>query len=132
MVFDVSLLSFLLFVFDPKRFRLLIFASIRVNQQLYFLLLGSVWLVFFLFFTSYINNVILSVIFFSSSSFSQTFLHQINLLLLLFWVLLNNFTKFAICQGHSLHFAICCKINWREVVHLIVWAAFVPCCIFVF
>lgn len=43
---------------------------------------------------------------------------------------LEGFTKTAICQGHRLHFAICCKIKLGEVVYLPLYVLSVPSNIF--
>lgn len=56
----------------------------------------------------------------------------IRLLLSLFRIVLEGFTKTAICQGHRLHFAICCKIKLGEVVYLSLFGLPLPSTIFPF
>lgn len=122
--FDVSLLSFPLFLFDPEKFRSLIFyKSVRFNSWLHSLKAIRLTLQVYYLFTRLffrlsfadIRLEILSRLCVPASTISVP-LNLIRLLLSLFQILPEGFTKTAICQGHRLHFAICCKIKLGEVV----------------
>lgn len=57
-------------------------------------------------------------------------LNLIRLLLSLFRIVLEGFTKTEICQGHRSHFAICCKIKLGEVVYFSLFGLLLPSTIF--
>lgn len=59
-------------------------------------------------------------------------LNLIRLLFSLFRIVLEGFTKTAICQGHRLHFAICCKIKLGEVVYFSLFGLPLPSTTFLF
>lgn len=112
---EIFFLSFHSLLCDPEKFRLLIFyTSVRFNS------------------TFQTPTVFMSIVsFYSTQLFSFTYLPlqplssasavwlppNLHVCFSLFWRVLEGFTKTAICQGHGLHFAICCQIKLGEVVH---------------
>lgn len=116
------------FLFDPEKFRLLTFCkSVGSNSWLHVLNSHSVFMsIYSAQLSSLSCSDILSLPFLysafrrfnSSQPHPSGFSH-------FFWIVLQGFTKTAICQGHRLHFAICCKIKLGGgCVSLIVWAAY--------
>lgn len=131
MLFDVSLPSSHLFLFDPQKFRLLIFCkSVSFNSWLHFL--SSLTVFCFLFSSTFQLHPLryLSPASLYSASVCSVPLYLIRLLLSLFRIVLEGFTKTAICQGHRLHFAICCKIKLGDVVYLALFGLPLPSAIF--
>lgn len=139
MVFDISLLSFFFFLahfhFDPEKFTLLIFCK---PVRFFLSLTPSPSLSFSPLFnsTSQPPSPQLDICLFPSLLFclrhfnfhptsSVCFPH-------FFRIALEGFTKTAICQGHRLHFAICCKIKLGEVVYLSLFGLPLPSAIFPF
>lgn len=98
---------------------MIFYKSVRFTARLRFLNLKSIFCFYSILLStvSPLRYVQYLPSLYSASAESSVSLNLICLFLSHFRIELGGFTKTAICQGHRLHFAICCKIKLGEVVY---------------